>query len=271
MMNKILCGLLILLCSDPVFGAQQTISQITAPTATREALRNAVNTENVKTQSNFVELYAATPNDLAYGAAWNANLRAPSMNAIYDKIEALILGSANLPAGTEGQILIYGPGGVPAAGAAPSGLPECTVEGQILIYNASGVAECATIPAVTAAEIAALSPTVTTATDYTIGTGSVNECYGGTIFVTGAATITGCTVAPNMEFTVVTVGDVAVSMDPNAADRVILDGTALADGDKVTNQSTSGDTLYCKADSVAGYFCWSGSMHAIEKHWADGN
>lgn len=124
-------------------------------------------------------------------------------------------------------------------------------------------------PTVTAAEIAALSPTVTTATDYTLGTGSANEAYGGIVYVTGAATITIPAVAANMDFTIVTIGSVAVSLDVNVADRVILDGTALSDGDKVTNTSTTGDTLYCKADSAAGFFCWSGSPDG--DHWTDGN
>lgn len=124
-------------------------------------------------------------------------------------------------------------------------------------------------PAVTSAEIAALSPTVTTAVDYTIGTGSANEAYGGIIYVTGAATVTAPAVASNMDFTVVTIGAIAVSLDVNAADRIILDGTALSDGDKATNTSTAGDTLYCKADSVAGFFCWSGSPDG--DHWSDGN
>lgn len=107
-MKKIILVIVAALVTDGVAdAAQQAINQITTPTTSREALRNAVNTENAKAQSNFVELYAATPNDTAYGSAWNSNLRAPSMNAVYDKIEALILGAANLPAGTEGQSLSY--------------------------------------------------------------------------------------------------------------------------------------------------------------------
>lgn len=96
-MKKFILALIgMLVMAGAANAAQQTISQITTPTTSREALRNAVNVENAKTHSNFVELYAATPNDTSYGSAWNNNLRAPSMNAVYDKIEALILGSGNM-------------------------------------------------------------------------------------------------------------------------------------------------------------------------------
>lgn len=80
-----------------------------------------------------------------------------------------------------------------------------------------------------------------TATNYTIGTTDPNELYGGVIYVTGAATITIPAVAAGASFTVITIGAVAVSVDPNAADLIYLDGTALSDGDKITNLSTAGD------------------------------
>ena len=72
-----------------------------------------------------------------------------------------------------------------------------------------------------------------------------------------------------MNFSVVTIGGVAVSLDVNASDRMILDGTALADGDKATNTSTAGDTIYCQYQSADGWFCWSGSPDG--DHWTDGN
>ena len=72
------------------------------------------------------------------------------------------------------------------------------------------------------------------------------EVYGGTIYVTSAATITPPAVLVRMSVTVVTIGAVAVSVDTNASDRMYLDGTALEDGDKATNTSTTGDIIHCK-------------------------
>ena len=109
------------------------------------------------------------------------------------------------------------------------------------------------------------------ATTYTIATDAAAEAYGGTIYVTSAATITAPAVAAGMNFTVVTIGAIAVSLDVNASDRMILDGTALSDGDKATNTSTSGDTITCQYESADGWFCWSGTMHATTQHWTDGN
>jgi len=108
--------------------------------------------------------------------------------------------------------------------------------------------------------------TASKAADYTIGTDSADELYGGTVYVTGAATITVPAVAAGMNFRVVTIGAVAVSVDVNAADRMYLNGTALADGDKATNGSLSGDTLECQYESANGFNCRS-----LSGMWTDGN
>ena len=104
------------------------------------------------------------------------------------------------------------------------------------------------------------------AADYTIGTDSADELYGGTIYVSGAATITAPAIAAGMNFTVITIGAVAVNVDVNAADRMYLDGTALADGDKATNGSLSGDALTCQFESADGWYC-----RAVAGTWTDGN
>jgi len=114
--------------------------------------------------------------------------------------------------------------------------------------------------------------TVTTgskAAAYTIGTDSANESYGGTIYVTSTATITAPAVVTGMNFSVVTIGDIAVSLDLNAADKMILDGVTLADGDQATNSSKSGDTITCQYYSADGFYCWSGTV--LGAHWTDGN
>jgi hypothetical protein len=100
--------------------------------------------------------------------------------------------------------------------------------------------------------------------DYTLGTDSLDELYGGVIYVTGAATITVPAVQSGMSFTIITVGAVAVSVDVNAADRTILDGTALADGDKITNTSTAGDIAVFTYESASGFY-------AATNGWTDTN
>jgi len=111
--------------------------------------------------------------------------------------------------------------------------------------------------------------TVSKSGSYTIGTDAASEAYGGTIFVTGAATITAPAVASGMSFAVVTIGDVAVSLDVNASDKMILDGVTLADGDKSTNSSKAGDTILCQYYSADGWYCWSSTV--LGGHWSDGN
>ena len=111
--------------------------------------------------------------------------------------------------------------------------------------------------------------TTSKAADYTIGTDAAREAYGGTVYVTSAATITAPAIADGMSFTVITIGATAVSVDVNAADLMYLDGTALADGDKATNTSTTGDMLTCQYYSAVGWYCMSGSPDG--DHWTDGN
>lgn len=103
-----------------------------------------------------------------------------------------------------------------------------------------------------------------TAANYTIGTTDANELFGGVIYVTAAATITIPAVAAGASFTVITVGAVAVSVDPNAADLIVLDGVALSDGDKITNLSTAGDIAVFTYYDATGWF-------ASTNGWTDTN
>jgi len=92
---------------------------------------------------------------------------------------------------------------------------------------------------------------------------TATECSGYVVYVTGAATITLPAVADGMSVTVITIGAVAVSIDPNASDKIWLDGVALDDGDKITNTSTSGDI------TVVTYYSADG-FHATTNSWTDG-
>ena len=89
------------------------------------------------------------------------------------------------------------------------------------------------------------------------------QCRGGIIYVTGAATITLPAVAEGMSVSIHTIGAIAVSVDPNASDKIWLDGTALDDGDKITNKSTSGDIAVLTYYSADGW-------HATTNGWTDG-
>ena len=92
---------------------------------------------------------------------------------------------------------------------------------------------------------------------------SAAECGGYVIYVTGAATITLPAVASGYSVTIVTIGAVEVSVDPNASDKIYLDGVALDDGDKITNTSTAGDIAVLTYYSADGW-------HASTNAWTDG-
>jgi hypothetical protein len=108
--------------------------------------------------------------------------------------------------------------------------------------------------------------THTITTDSTIAAALM---YGGVFYVTEAQTITLPAVATGMSATFITVGAVAVSIDVNASDLMYLDGTALSDGDKTTNTSTTGDIIVFTYFSAVGWYAASGSNDG--DLWTDGN
>jgi hypothetical protein len=92
---------------------------------------------------------------------------------------------------------------------------------------------------------------------------SVAECNGYVVYVTGAATISLQPIADGMSVTVITIGNVAVSVDPNVADKIWLDGAPLADGYKITNGGAAGDIAVLTYYSADGW-------HASTNGWTDG-
>ena len=86
---------------------------------------------------------------------------------------------------------------------------------------------------------------------------------GHTNYVTGAATLTMLAVDEDTNFNVKTIGAVAVSVDPDASDLLYLDGTALDDGDKITNLSTAGDVATIQYYDATG-------AYAATNGWTDG-
>ena len=105
--------------------------------------------------------------------------------------------------------------------------------------------------------------TKTTAANYTVGTTNAAESYGGIIYVTSACTVTLEAIANGMSVTVITIGAIAVSVDTNASDKMVLDGVTLDDGDKATNTATTGDIIVFTYYSADGWYATSNS-------WTDG-
>lgn len=102
--------------------------------------------------------------------------------------------------------------------------------------------------------------------NYTLGTGSASEAYGGVVYATATMTLTLPAVADGMHGCIYSTTAAAVHVDPNASDRFILDGTALADGDKLTSASGAGDYICWAYDSASGYATWGRAGT-----WTDGN
>lgn len=92
---------------------------------------------------------------------------------------------------------------------------------------------------------------ISTADDLTL---KPEQCYNNSlIIVTAAKTVTVPAVASGMDFTVLSSGANAVSVDPNASDKIRLLGALLDDGDKLTNGSAAGDSVRLKAESADGF------------------
>lgn len=163
--------------------------------------------------------------------------------------------------------------GTIASLAAPSGTVVGTTDSQTLANKTltapilgtptSGVLTNCTGTALGLTAGGAYVVTASKAAAYTAGTDNALEMYGGIIYVTSAAVITLPAVAVGMSVTVVTIGAIAVSVDPNASDLIYLDGTALDDGDKITNLSTAGNV------AVLTYFGATG-WYASTNAWTDG-
>lgn len=111
-------------------------------------------------------------------------------------------------------------------------------------YNAIGAPSATTYYIITDAVDAVFNEAH--ATNHTL---SAVECYGAFYTATAAATLTLPAGANGMSLTVTTRGAVEVSVKAGASDFIYLDGVALDDGDKITNGSTSGDTvvLFCNS------------------------
>lgn len=89
--------------------------------------------------------------------------------------------------------------------------------------------------------------------DYTIGTDSADELLGGTVYVTASAVMTLPAVSAGKHCTIIAIGAVAVTITPNASDRIILDGVALTDGASIVSKSFAGDVAHVTYESANGW------------------
>jgi len=203
-------------------------------------------------QSRYIDMYALAPEDV-----FEFELAAAAGAAIGDLYTLTATTTQVLTATTNGfnaVAKVVGFGHYPTqtdttirsvSHAQFSFLPYCTEFGHML----SEIARPRRMVISTAASLTLLA----------------EQCFGSLILTTAAATITLPAVQLGMDITVQTSAH-AVSVDPNGSDRIILDGTALDDGDKVTNASGAGDTIQLVAESASG---WT-NLHRVGT-WTDGS
>jgi hypothetical protein len=108
----------------------------------------------------------------------------------------------------------------------------------------------------TAGSVKALPPVVDAAADFAANFTGAN-LYGGTFVCDTTGTIQLPAVAAGMNFTIITKGAIAVVVEPNASDMMMLDGTDLDDADSATNLSTAGDIIVFQYMSAAGWIATS--------------
>ena len=88
--------------------------------------------------------------------------------------------------------------------------------------------------------------------------------YGGTYLVNLTGQVQLPAVAEGMNFCITTVGAIAVNVEPNANDLLVLDGTTLSDASGATNTSTAGDKLCLQYMDATGWLADS-----IRAAWTD--
>lgn len=99
---------------------------------------------------------------------------------------------------------------------------------------------------------------------YTIGTDSADELLGGTVYVTASAVMTLPAVSAGKHCTIIVLGAVAVTITPNASDRIILDGAALADGVSIVSKSLAGDVAHVRYESANGWYISTNGWNAVQ-------
>jgi len=102
-----------------------------------------------------------------------------------------------------------------------------------------------------------LTPVLDAAADFAANFTGAN-LYGGTFVCNVAGTIQLPAVGTGgMNFTIITLGAIAVVVEPNASDLMILDGVALDDADSATNTTTAGDIIVFQYYDATGWLATS--------------
>jgi len=105
---------------------------------------------------------------------------------------------------------------------------------------------------------------------YTIGTDDPAECYGGVVTLTTTATLTMCTAAPTMYFTVYTYGSVTLTLDPAGSEAIIRDGTLQTGGVTIVSPgTTTGSVALCWYYAASTWQCITNSPDGTK--WAEGS
>lgn len=101
-----------------------------------------------------------------------------------------------------------------------------------------------------------LAPVTDAAADFAANfTGA--SLYGGTFICDTAGTIQLPAVTAGMNFTIITKGAIAVVVEPDSDDMMMLDGVDLDDADSATNTSAAGDIIVFQYMSAAGWIATS--------------
>jgi len=104
----------------------------------------------------------------------------------------------------------------------------------------------------TTGSIKSLTPVTDDADNFAANFTGAN-LYGGTFIANAAGTAQLPAITAGMNFTIITLGAVAVVVEPNASDSFLLDGVQLDDADSATNTSTAGDIIVYQYYSAAGW------------------
>jgi len=97
------------------------------------------------------------------------------------------------------------------------------------------------------------------------GTLLEGDMYNTLITIAGTTVITLPAVKPGMDAIFVSIDGADQSIDPNASDKIRLDGAQLDDGDKIS-QSTVGYSCQLLTESADGFICIS-----VATQWTDGS
>ena len=95
---------------------------------------------------------------------------------------------------------------------------------------------------------------------YTVGTDDANEAYGGVIYTSATGTISLPAIAAGMSLSVIATAAVAVTVDPNGTEKILLDGVDATAGKSIISAGAIGDM------AVLTYY-GAGTWYAATNSW----